>query len=449
MKRNFKYIIFIIFILFYSKGSLAQSNFKLINNAKKQSISFKLINNLVVFPIEVNGKELNFILDSGVGTTMLFNINNNKDSLQLKNVEKIQLKGLGSEDAIDAILSKGNIFSFKNITSTNQKLYVIFDDSFDLSSKLGITIHGIIGYEIFKDFVVKINYGLKKITFYEADDYKYKKCNKCETFNLELYKFKPYINLAVKLDSGSNKITPVKLLIDSGGSDAMWLFENSHPDILPPKKFFNDYLGEGLSGDIHGKRSIIKGLVLGKFELRNPTVSYPDSLAIAHALEFKERNGSLGANILKRFIVIFDYKKNKITLKKGSSFKDPFRYNMSGIELVYYGKLLVKEQDFTSLAFTNKQENSGRNRVILDYNYKYTFKPTYKIFKLRKGSPAYNAGLMENDIVIKINGQYTYNLKLEEIVEKFRQKENKKINLVIERNGQNYEYNFRLKNMLK
>ncbi|WP_408670521.1 PDZ domain-containing protein [Lutibacter sp.] len=389
---------------------------------------------------------MNFILDSGVGTTILFNINN-KDSLELRNVQKIKLKGLGSEDAIDAILSKGNIFSLDHIMSTNQNLYVVFDDSFDLSSKLGITIHGIIGYKLLKDFVVKINYGLKKIIFYNSDTYQYKKCKKCEIFNLEFHKLKPYINVGVKLTTFSNKITPVKLLIDSGGSDAMWLFNNTHPDIIAPKKFFRDYLGEGLSGEIYGERAFIDGLILGKFKLNKPTVSYPDSISIVYALQFKGRNGSIGANILKRFTVIFDYKKNKITLKKGSSFKEPFRYNMSGIELVYNGKLLVREHNFTNLALSSNDETTQQNRVILSYNYKYSFKPTYKIFKLREDSPAFKSGLMVNDIVIKINGQYTYNLKLEEIVEKFYQKENKKISLVIERNGKDYQYQFNLKNM--
>ncbi|WP_291801460.1 PDZ domain-containing protein [Lutibacter sp.] len=427
---------------------MAQGEFNLINKAEKQTISFELINNLVVFPIEVNGKKLNFILDSGVGTTILFNINN-KDSLQLNNVKKIKLRGLGSEDAIDAILSRGNRFQFKNILSTNENLYVVFDDSFDLSSKLGITIHGIIGHEIFKDFVVKINYGLRKISFYNSEGYIHNNCKKCETFNLSFHNLKPYINVGVKLAPASEKITPVKLLIDSGGSDAMWLFENTHPDILPPKKFFIDFLGEGLSGVIYGKRTIIKGIVLGKFELKNPTVSFPDSLSIVHALKFKERNGSIGANILKRFTVTFDYRKGKITLKKGSTFKEPFRYNMSGIELVYNGKLLVKEHDYASVGLSSNQESTQQNRITLDYNYKYSFKPTYKIFKVRKGSPAEEVGLQVNDIVIKINGQYTYNLKLDEIVEKFYQKENKKINLVVERGGQNYQYQFQLKNMLK
>ena len=195
---------------------------------------------MIVFPIEVNGRPLNFMLDSGVGATLLFNLYS-KDSVMLHNKQKVRLQGLGSEESVEAILSKGNIFTFGNIRGHNQNLYLILDDSFDLSSKLGITIHGIIGYEILKDFIVDINYGTKRITFYNPSKYKYKNCRKCETFDLSFFKQKPYIDVGIKLDPVSNKIIPVKLLIDSGGSDALWLFENSHPDILPPKKYFNDF----------------------------------------------------------------------------------------------------------------------------------------------------------------------------------------------------------------
>ncbi|NLP56960.1 PDZ domain-containing protein [Lutibacter sp. B1] len=406
------------------------------------------MHNLIVFPIEVNGKELNFILDSGVGVTVLFNLNPN-DSIPLKNIKKIKLQGLGSEEPVDAIFSDNNFFKFNKIAGFNQKLYVIFDDSFDLSSKLGITIHGIIGYEILKDFVVNINYTSKRITFYNPEYYKYKDCSKCEVLKIEFNRLKPYVDVGVKLDQTSNEITTVKLLIDSGGSDAMWLFENSHPDILPPTKFFHDYLGEGLSGSIYGKRSFIEALYIGKYELIRPTISYPDSISTAFARRFEERNGSIGANILKRFNVTFDYNNNKIFLKKGRGFKDPFRYNMSGIELAYNGKILVEEEDKTSFSLGDDQGNSQQKKIILDYNYKYTFKPSYIIQNLRVGSPAYNAGLQKGDIVIKIDGKYTYDMKLEDIVEKFYQKENKKVTLVVERYGQDYEYHFKLKDMLK
>jgi hypothetical protein len=437
-------------LIFCSTSEIvAQSYFSLNSDAKKQTVSFKLLSNLIIFPIEVNGKELNFILDSGVGATILFNLNS-KDSLALKNIEKVKLQGLGSEEPIDAILSRNNVFKFKNINGFDQSLYVLFDDSFDLSSKLGITVHGIIGYEILKDFIVQVNYSTKRLSFYNPNNYEYKDCKKCESFELMIHAKKPYITIGAKLNPISDKITPVKLLIDSGGSDALWLFENSLPDINPPKKYFIDFLGEGLSGTIYGKRALIKELIIGQFVFKNPTVSYPDSTAISHARNFKERNGSLGGSILKRFSVIFDYKNQKITFKKGSSFNKPFRYNMSGIELVYYGKILVKEHDKRPTIFSlSDGQNSEQNKIVLDYRYKYTFKPAFKIHKLRVGSPAYRSGLREEDIVIKINGKYTYEMKLEDIVEKFYQKEKTKISLLIERDGKNYTYKFNLENMLK
>jgi len=443
----FRTVIFSVILLFVWTKAFSQGSFKFANASERQSISFKLLNNLIVFPIEVNGRPLNFILDSGVGATLLFNLNS-KDSVLLHNMAKIKLQGLGSEESVEAILSKGNLFTFGNIRGFNQSLYLIMDDSFDLSSRLGITVHGIIGYEILKDFVVDINYGTKRINFYNPDNYRHKVCKKCETYDLELFKLKPYVNVGVKIDSGSTEIIPVKLLIDSGGSDALWLFENSHPNILAPKKYFNDFLGEGLSGSVHGKRTFINSLVIGKFEFKNPTVSFPDESSIYYARQFEERNGSLGATVLKRFNVIFDYKNKKITLKKGSYFKEPFRYNMSGIELVYNGKQLIREQNFTSSRLTDGKTND-KNTVILDYNYKYTFKPSYKIHHLRADSPAYNAGLLEGDIVIKINGKFTHEMELDEIIEKFYQKENTKISLVVERNGKDYEYHFYLKDMLK
>lgn len=425
-----------------------QSNFRLLNGVKKQNISFQVLNNLIVFPLDLNGKELNFILDSGVGATILFNIHKN-DSVTLLNSEKIKLQGLGSEEPIDAILSKKNKFGFKNGVGLNQNVYVIFDDNFDLSSKLGITVHGIIGYEILKDFIITINYSTKKIEFASPENFVPKKCKKCETFPLEFYKLKPYINVGAKFDWESNKITTVKLLIDSGGSDALWFFENSIPEITPPVKYFNDILGEGLSGTIHGKRAYVKSLHIGNFEIIKPTVAYPDSLSISFARQFESRNGSLGATILRRFLVIFNYPNQEITLKKASGFKDLFRYNRSGLDLIYNGKLLVMEQDNDNVKLNDIGDPAFKKTITLAYNYKYTFKPSYKIFNIKEGSPAYKSGLRKGDLVIKINGKFTYDLKLEELNDYFFQKELKRINLVIERDGKNYEYQFRLEDILK
>jgi hypothetical protein len=436
-----------MFWLFLFKiATYSQTSFKLVSEVRKQSISFELISNLIVIPIEVNGIKLNFILDSGVGTTILFNIHK-KDSVKLRNVKSVKLKGLGSEESVDAILSTNNIFKIKDVVSGNQKLYVVFNDFFELSSKLGTTIHGIIGYNLLKDFLVKINYGTKKITFYNSNKTNFNGCYKCDVFKLELYKHKPYITAGIILNANSSKTIKVKLLVDSGGSDAMWLFENTHPNIKPPTNYFDDYLGEGLGGAILGKRSKIKALVLGNYVLKNITVSYPDSTSIAHALQFKSRNGSLGANILKRFTVYFDYKNRKLYLKKNSAFKNPFRYNMSGIELAYNGKILVKESKNISTYFENN--TTSKIKFVTEHGYKYTFKPSYKISRVNKGSAAAEAGILPGDILIKIDGKFSFDSKLEDIVQKFFQKEGTLVRIVIERNGKDYFFKFKLKSRLK
>ena len=346
-----------------------QKGFHFFNPKKsKQSLSFKLINNLIVIPLELNGKKLSFILDSGVGKTILFNLSKN-DSIGLNNLEKIQLQGLGKGNSIEALLSINNNLTLKNISSKNESIYVILNEYFDLSAKMGITIHGIIGYNLLRNFIVKVNYSSKKISFYDRKKFKYKTCRKCEVFPLEFYRKKPYLNAQVQLDTIANQLTDVKLLIDSGGSDAIWLFEDSKEAIKTPKRYFEDILGEGLSGSVIGNRSRISKIKLKSFEIKNPTVSFLDSVSTRHARNFKERNGSIGGSILKRFIVWFDYPNKKLTLKKNGSFSKGFNYNMSGLDIVYNGKQLVKEQDVNKLVTPYNQKISSNNSINFITNY--------------------------------------------------------------------------------
>ena len=409
----------------------------------KQRVSFQLINNLIVIPVVFNGQKLSFILDTGVNKTIIFNLSKN-DSIALLNTKTIMLRGLGGGEPVAAILSKNNKMRVKGLLAYNESIYVIFKDFFDLSSKMGTTIHGIIGYNLLRNFVVKINYKKKKIDFYNPDMYAYKKCRKCEILPLEFYRRKPFVNVAVQLDTVGTVLTPVKMLIDSGGSDAIWLFENSKPEIKTPKRFFNDLLGEGLSGAIFGKRSRIPTLKIGNFKINKPTVSFLDSIATLNAQQFKNRNGSLGGDILKRFTVWLDYSKEQIMLKKNSSFKAAFNYNMSGLEIVYSGKELIKEASLKPSASSNSKQPYWNNTISFDTNYNYKFKTTYIIRSVVKNSVADKAGLKAGDTVLAINTKLAHNDTLSGIINKLQERENKKIRITIRRNGQKMTFSFRL-----
>ena len=132
MKKEILYIIaFLTCLSVYS-----QKKFKFYGeNKEKQEVSFKLINNLIVIPLEINGHKLSFIMDTGVNKTILFNLTEN-DSIGLNNVKKVFIRGLGDGEPIEALLSKGNNFRVKNILSANQDLYVILNDAFSLSTRL-------------------------------------------------------------------------------------------------------------------------------------------------------------------------------------------------------------------------------------------------------------------------------------------------------------------------
>ena len=164
---------------------------------------------------------------------------------------------------------------------------MILKDQFELSGKMGTTIHGIIGYSLLKDVIAKIDYKTKKIILYNPKTFQYKKCKKCEEFPLEFYRNKPYVDAAVQLDTLGNEMTSVKMLLDTGGSDALWLFEESHEKIKTPLRHYNDILGEGLSGTIYGNRARIPKVTLGSFEVLRPTVSFLDSISTLQARKFE------------------------------------------------------------------------------------------------------------------------------------------------------------------
>lgn len=437
-------ITLILLVLFYTLNLNSQTGFYFKGaNKNKQQVSFKLVNNLIVIPLEINGKKLSFILDTGVNKTILFNLTKN-DSIGLLNTKKVALRGLGKGEAVDALLSKKNTFKIKNIVSNNENIYVILNDYFDLSSKMGMTIHGIIGYSLLKNCIVKVNYKAKKLVFYNPKTFKYKNCKKCETIPFKFYRKKPFIDAKVSIDTLGKKLTDVKLLVDSGGSDAIWLFENSKEVIKTPKRFFNDILGEGLSGPIYGNRSRVPKFKLGRFKIKNATVSFLDSTSTRYARDYKERNGSIGGEILKRFKVWIDYPNKKFTFKKNGSFTTGFNYNMSGLDIVYNGKQLVKEKNVTNLTDSYNQSINKKNSLSFVTMFSFNFKPSFKINSVTKNSPADKVGLLKEDVILKINRKPVHEFTIGDIVNLLQEKDKKKIKITILRNGVKMKFEFRL-----
>ncbi|WP_418602718.1 aspartyl protease family protein [Hwangdonia sp.] len=440
---------FALILLFFCLSNAAYSQGKFVIQNKKRSdrIKFKLINNLIVIPVEINGVELSFLLDTGVSKPIIFNFLNVSDTLKIKDTKKIYLRGLGEGESVEALKSRNNVFKVGDAIKLNQDLYAVYDANLNFAPRLGVPVHGILGFDLFKDLVIEINYMHKYIRITEPTSYRYKTCKKCEIFSLEFYNNKPYINAEIKI---KNKPIPVKLLIDSGGSDALWLFEDDTLGIVSSNRYFEDFLGHGLSGSVYGKRSRIDEFSLKNFVLKNANVAFPDSSSISHAKKITGRNGSLAGNILKRFNIIMDYRNAKVTFKKNGHFKEKFSYNKSGIELAHNGVRFVKEREsFVPNNNLSNDTNQNGTRIVFDARYKFSLKPAYAIVELRVDSPAHRAGLQNGDVVLSINGKPAHQYTLQQLMYSFYDDDGKKIKLRVDRNGRVLSYAFLLEDFFK
>lgn len=365
------------------------------NNSTK--IEFRQINNNIVIPAKINDSDtLWFILDTGLKTTLITELTK-EDSLTIKYAKKVKLHGLGEGEPVEAYTSYKNDIYIGNIHIKQQKVNVLLQDMFYLSKKAGTKINGILGATIFEKYITEINYTDNYILFHKPESYEYSRSKRTVCLPLELINQKPYIHTWMT-DLDGNRMK-VKLLVDTGASLALWLQENE--EIKTPQKNIYNILGQGLNGDIYGRIGRVKNIEIGHYLLKEPIASFPDTSSLHIEIQKDNRNGSLGGDLLRRFNIIIDYPNKRICFRRNKSYRKPFIYNNSGIDV---------ETPFPNL-------------------------PIYSVSYVMKDSPAETAGIKVGDQVVSINGIGASNLTLEKIYKILSSTRKKKIKLRILRDG--------------
>lgn len=431
-------VIFFFWFFFFGIFINAQNSFEL-RDTKKTVIPFKFINNLIFIPVNINGAELTFLLDTGVAETSIFSLENKE--LKLINVEKIKFSGLGGEKSIDGFRSENNFGKIgKNFVNDSMTVYIITDQDFNISSHVGIPVNGIIGYHFFKNHPVLIDYMAKKLTIYNDESMFRKKIKSFNELEISIEKNKPYIFADVEMTKERKRS---KLLIDLGNSDPIWLFPKLIKDFVYNRPNIDDFLGRGFNGDIYGKRSRIHNLYLGNFKFEKPLTAMPDEYSIQHVNLVENRKGSVGGDIMRRFTVALDYPHAKIYLKKNRNFYDPFHFNMSGLDFKQDGMEWTK--DIVNLPTKSQSKPSGGTEIFSSsVQYNFILKPIFSIAGVRKDSPGAKAGLQKDDRLITINGKKTADMTLQKILELMKSDEGRTIEMIIERKNKRMSLRFTL-----
>ena len=144
----------LFFIIF---GLQAQEGFIVKDNKSKVVIPFQLISNLIFVDVLVNDVELTFLLDTGVAETVLFSLDESQ-SVIFKDIEKIQLQGMGSQAPIDALMAKTNSMTISDFSDDNHTILIVLNQDVNFSPNVGIPVNGILGYDFFRNYPTEIDY---------------------------------------------------------------------------------------------------------------------------------------------------------------------------------------------------------------------------------------------------------------------------------------------------
>lgn len=434
----------LVFQLFISPV-FGQSGFSIENKKGHFKQRFTLVNDLVLLPVEINGTELLFLLDTGVNSTLIFSLEAS-DSLEVKNATTIYLRGMGAGKPLRGLKSLKNTIKLGEAVSRDETIYIVDEEVSGLSGRLGVEVNGILGHEFFRNFIIEFNYSREFMKIYEPSAYKFRKCRRCVVLPLSFRKNKPFIKAV--LETGGEK-KEVDLLLDSGSGDAIWLFATASTGINIPEKSFKDFLGFGISGSVYGRRGRVESLSLGWYKLNQVTASFPDSLYIKDIITFEERDGSLGGQVLKRFNLVLDYPGKNLWLKPNSSFSKPFEYNMSGVIVEHNGFRIVKDFEGSPPAFSIEEGEHGGIEVYRSVRpVRFSLAPEFRIAEVRPDSPAEKAGLKPGDVLLKLNGRPAHKFSLDKISRIFTSRNDRKIKLLVQRDLREIEFVFRLKRIL-
>jgi hypothetical protein len=351
-----------------------------------------MIKNQMVIQLYLNEKgPFNFILDTGVGLVL---ISDPKliDSVSFKNLRSVYISGLGEGEKLSAFISPAVDLQIGNTIAKNIPAAILKKDVFELSNYVGIPIHGLIGYEFFRSFIVRLNFATSTMTIFQPErSYIPRKGSR---ISLSIEERKPYITTNIQLKSGKNILA--KLIIDTGAGHPVSLETMDGVPFELPEERIRGNLGVGLAGPINGYIGRISSIQLGKYILNNVVTAFPDYEDASSRVFSINRNGNMGLAIIKRFHVVFDYNRSAMYVKPITTLKESFEHDMAGMEISSAGE--------------------NYDRII--------------ITRVEPLSSAAQVGLMKGDEILAINFKPVTEMSLTEMENLFRSRNGR--NLIIE-----------------
>lgn len=329
-------------------------------------IPFELVGRHIVLQIKVNNsRPLSFVFDTGdkVG---IIDLDRAKE-LGLKLGREVHVGGAGPGQLTGATVEDSS-WSLVGLKDFSQPISMALPFA-NLASRAGTDFDGIIGSDFIKQFVVEIDYQAQVMRLHNKEKFAYS--GKGETVPLQFNNIGyPTMEAAVTPLGGS----PIKgrFLIDLGSGGALALhspFVSRNNLLGPDLKTIRSIGSGGAGGKVTGRLGRISELGFGSFKIKQPTTLF--SADTGGAFASSHLAGNIGQQIMGKFRIFLDYGRAQMILEPAKTYTDPF-------DRVYAGFALQAE----------------------DKSYR-----TFRITEILENSPAADAGLQKDDVIIKIDGQ--------------------------------------------
>jgi len=331
-------------------------------------LPFRFVNNHIYVDAKLNGRTFALLVDTGASNVMT---PTTARALRLRSVGDGQVKGAGELTA-RASFTRVRSLVLGDVRLRDQLFAVVPLEK--LGDVEGVPFHGILGYELFKRLVVRIDYPARRMTLSDEQ----------EAPGAAGVAVPFVFNHTVPEVAGAIDGIAASFDIDTGSRASVGLnspFVQRHALRARFKPSVEAVTGWGIGGATRGTVARVGALRLGPVEIANVIVdmSRQRSGVLSHAAPA----GSIGSGLLKRFVVTFDYPRQRIHLSTHaeSGTRDP--YDRSGIWI---------------------------NRT----------KGGFRVDGVVVGSPAARAGIADGDVILAVDGKLASHLALDDVRDRLR-----------------------------
>ncbi|RED97476.1 aspartyl protease family protein [Marinoscillum furvescens] len=300
------------------------------------STPFELFGDHIFIQLSVDdSRPVDFIFDTGDGLTVL----DTDVAAELKLEPDHKASKTSAQGRLSGALIPHNKIEVGAVKIEDIELYTT--ELTHLEQSVGRNIDGIIGYDLLKNYVVKIDYEDMMLKVYKQEKFDYTGYG--EPFNFKLVNYMPCMTAIVTLNNG--EVYEEEFFVNTGAGTTMDFntpFANKRDVIAKTGEHYSyPVAGIGKVETMHYEGRVQK-FSFGTFDFEQLPVGISQA---KHGIQHhKKAAGIVGNKLLSRFNITFDFKNKTMYLEANKYHEEPFKVNASGLNLQYdksMEKLLV------------------------------------------------------------------------------------------------------------